>query len=69
VIDKRSAAPVDSNETLRLAGPSRLVDASLLPTAGEPAGSKSLKAAIADLIEGSLTQTLRDLRLVDRSGS
>jgi hypothetical protein len=69
VIDKRSAAPVGGDETLRLAGPSRLVDASLLPAAREPADNESLKAAVIDLLERSLTQTMRDLRLVERSGS
>jgi hypothetical protein len=69
VIDKRSAGPVGDDETFRLAGPSRRVDASLLPAAREPAGNESLKAAVVDLIEHSLAQTLRDLRLIDRSGS
>jgi hypothetical protein len=69
VIDKRAAAPVGGDEMLRLAGPSRRVDASLLPAAREPADNESLKAAVLDLLERSLAQTLRDLRLVERSGS
>jgi hypothetical protein len=68
VIDKRSASPLDGAEMVRLAGPSRLIDPSLLPAANDPARNDNLKAAVTDLIERSLPATLRDLRLVDRSG-
>jgi hypothetical protein len=67
LIDKRSASPLNNAEMYRLSGPSRLVDDSLLPTANEPAQNEALKAAITDLVERSLSTTLQDLGLVDRS--
>jgi hypothetical protein len=67
VIDKRSAAPLDSAELVRLAGPSRMVDASLQPTASDASPNDRIKAAIVDLIEQSLPATLQSLRLVDGS--
>jgi hypothetical protein len=67
VIDKRSAAPVNNTEIVRLEGPSRMVDASLQPTANKMLPNDKLKSAIIDLIERSLPATLQDLRLVDRT--
>jgi hypothetical protein len=65
LIEKRSASPLNNTEMFRLAGPSRLVDASFLPTANDAAQNEPLKAAIIDLIEHSLPATLHDLGLVD----
>jgi hypothetical protein len=65
VVQKRPAAPVNNTEILRLAGPSRTVDDSFLPTANDPARNAKLKAGIIDLIERSLPATLQGLRLVD----
>ncbi|SDR57395.1 hypothetical protein SAMN05444161_6564 [Rhizobiales bacterium GAS191] len=67
VVDKRSASPLGNSEMTRLEGPSRLVDASFLPTTNDVAGNEKLKAAIIDLIDRSLKTTLQDLRLVDPS--
>ena len=67
VMDTKAAAPVDNTEIVRLAGPSRTVDDSLLPTADDPARNENLKAAIIDLIERSLPTTLQDLRLFNPS--
>jgi hypothetical protein len=67
LIEKRSASPLNNTEMFRLAGPSRLVDGSFLPTANDAAQNEPLKAGITDLIERSLPTTLQDLGLVDRS--
>jgi hypothetical protein len=67
LIAKRSASPLNNTEIIRLAGPSRLVDDSFLPTANDVARNEQLKAAIIDLIERSLPTTLQDMGLVDRS--
>lgn len=67
VIDKRSAAPLNNTEMIRLEGPSREVDASLQPADNGTLPNDKLKDAIIDLIERSLPTTLQDLRLVDRS--
>jgi hypothetical protein len=67
VIDKQSAAPPDNSNMVRLEGPSRLLDAALLPASGDAARNQALKAAVTDLIEHSLESTLQDLRLVGRS--
>jgi hypothetical protein len=67
VIDKRSAAPLNDTETVRLEGPSRMVDASLQPTANETLPNDRLKAVIVDLLERSLPEILQGLRLVDRT--
>jgi hypothetical protein len=63
VIDKRPAIPLNSDEMVRLAGPSRLIDDTLLPTANEPERNEQLKGALTDLVERSLVATLQDLRL------
>jgi hypothetical protein len=52
---------------VRLEGPSRMVDASLQPAANETLPNDELKAAIVDLFERSLPETLQDLRLADRT--
>jgi hypothetical protein len=62
-IDKKSASPVDNSSTIRLAGPSRVLDAASLPPVSDPLQNESLKAAVSDLINRSLEQTLSDLRL------
>jgi hypothetical protein len=62
-IDKKSAGPVGSSSIARLAGPSRMFDATGLPTVSDPSQNESLKAAVSDLINQSLESTLRDLRL------
>jgi hypothetical protein len=67
VIDKRSAAPPDNSDMVRLEGPSRLLDSSLVPATADAARNQALKAAVTDLIEQSLEPTLQDLRLVDRT--
>ena len=61
-IDKKSADPVE-NSVIRLAGPSRTLDAAAVPQISDPLQDESLKAAVADLINRSLEPTLRDLRL------
>jgi hypothetical protein len=65
VIGERSAPPVDNKESVRLEGPSHLIDEALLPTANAVADNEQLKAAVTDLIERSLPVTLESLRLVD----
>jgi hypothetical protein len=62
-IDRKSAGPVDNSSTVRLAGPSRRLDAAELPPISDPLQNQSLKAAVFDLINQSLEPTLRDLRL------
>ena len=61
-IDNKSAGPVE-NSVIRLAGPSRTLDAAAQPPITDPLQDESLKAAVADLINRSLEPTLRDLRL------
>jgi hypothetical protein len=65
VLDKRSAAPLDNTEIARLAGPSRMVDDTFLPTEIGAAGNEKLKEAVTDLIERSLPATLEGLQLFD----
>jgi hypothetical protein len=67
VIEKRQAPPLNNTEMLRLTGPSRMIDDSLLPAANDPARNEKLKAAITDLVERSLPTTLQQLRFVDGS--
>ena len=61
VIAKRTASPLDNTEMIRLAGPSRLVEDSFLPTGNDAAQNEQLKSAIIDLIERSLPTTLQDM--------
>jgi hypothetical protein len=63
VIDKRSAVPLNSDEVVRLAGPSRAVDPSLLPTTNESQLNDQLRAALTELVDKSLGATLQDFRL------
>jgi hypothetical protein len=66
VIGKRTAAPLDGDDIVKLSGPNRQVDTSLLPTAGNaPASNEGLKSAVVDLLDRSLPMTLHDLRLSD----
>jgi hypothetical protein len=65
--EKRSAAPLDNSEIVRLGGPSRMVDGTFLPTEIGAAGNEKLKEAVTDLIERSLPATLESLRLFDPS--
>ena len=60
VIEKRVASPLGNSETIRLQGPSQLVDG----TINGPAGIEKLRAVIVDLITRSLPQTLGDMHLV-----
>lgn len=59
VIEKRVASPLGNIETIRLGGPSQLVDG----TIDGPAGVERLRAAIVDLITRSLPLTLGDMHL------
>jgi hypothetical protein len=65
VIEKMAAQPLDNAERIGLTGPSRLVDESFSPDAGDPARNENLHAAITDLIARSLPSTLSDLHLAD----
>jgi hypothetical protein len=67
MIDKRSAAPLNNTDMVRLEGPTRLADDTFLPTASGIIGNEKLKAAVIDLVERSLPTTLEQLRLVDPS--
>jgi hypothetical protein len=66
VIDKRSAPPPDDPQMARLEGPSRPIEASIVPMASDVEQNEKLKVAVTDLIERSLEPTLQDLRLLDR---
>jgi hypothetical protein len=63
LLETRPAAPLDNIEIRRLAGPSGKVEASLMPSAGDPALNEKLRAAVLDMSEQSLRQTLLDLHL------
>ncbi len=65
VIEKRAAAPLDNVETVRLAGPSRLVDESFSLSVGDPVRNEKLHGAITDLIVRSLSSTLSDMHLAE----
>jgi hypothetical protein len=65
LIAKGTASPLNNDEMNRLAGPSRSVDDSFLPTANDIPENEKLKAAIIELIERSLPTTLEDLGLVE----
>jgi hypothetical protein len=67
MIDKRSAAPLNDTDMVRLEGPSRLADDTFLPTMGGVVENEKLRAAVIDLVERSLPTTLEQLRLVDPS--
>ena len=61
VIEKRAASPLGNAEMLRLAGPSRTVDAVF----DGPAAGERLREAIIDLIARSLPLTLGDMHLAN----
>jgi hypothetical protein len=65
VIEKRVASPLGNIETIRLQGPSQLVDGSF----DGPAGIETLRAAIVDLITRSLPLTLGDMHLANTQQS
>jgi hypothetical protein len=65
LIEKRAAAPLDHSATMKLPGPSRLVDETFAPNAGDPVQNEKLHAAIADLVARSLPSTLSDMHLAD----
>jgi hypothetical protein len=65
VIEKRAAPPLDNTAEIRLPGPSRQVDESYSPAAGDPARNENLHRAITDLIARSLSSTLSDMYLAD----
>jgi hypothetical protein len=65
VIEKMAALPSDNADSVRLPGPSRLVDASFSPAAGDPARNENLHGAIADLVTSSLAATLNDMLLAE----
>jgi hypothetical protein len=65
VIEKRAAAPLDNVETIRLAGPSRIIDENFSLGSGNPAQNEKLHGAITDLIARSLSSTLSDMNLAD----
>jgi hypothetical protein len=65
VIEKRVASPLGDIETMRLQGPSRLVDGSF----DGPPGIETLRAAMVDLITRSLPLTLGEMHLADTQPS
>jgi hypothetical protein len=65
VIEKRAAPPLDNVETIRLAGPSRIIDENFSLGTGNPAQNEKLHGAITDLIARSLSSTLSDMHLAD----
>ncbi len=65
VIEKMAAQPLDNAERIGLTGPSRVVDESFSPGAGDPARNENLHGAITDLIARSLPSTLNDMHLAD----
>jgi hypothetical protein len=60
VIEKLAAGPADDASSIRLAGPSLVIDASV----DEP--NETLRRAVADLLTRSLPNLLSDLHLVDQ---
>jgi len=62
VIEKLAAPPLDSAGAVRIAGPSRMIDAPLAPDA-DPAQDNRLRADITNLLTRSLSLTLNDLHL------
>src|ERR1700730_4574541 len=65
VITKMTDPPVDNVGAVRIAGPSRMLDESFAPGAGDPAQNEKLHAAITDLVARSLPPTLSDMHLAD----
>jgi hypothetical protein len=65
LLEARAAAPLGDIDATRLAGPNHIVDATYMPSAGDPAQNEKLKLAFTDMIERSLQPTLRDLHLAE----
>jgi hypothetical protein len=65
VIERQAAPPLANAQAAKLAGPSRPVDQSFSPAAGDPARNENLRKAITDLIVPSLSTTLSDMHLAD----
>ena len=65
VIEKMAAPPLDNAETIRLTGPSRIIDENFSASTGDPARNEKLHGAITDLIARSLPSTLSDMHLAD----
>jgi len=65
VIEKVTAPPLDDVGAVRIAGPSRAMDESFAPSAGDPARNEKLHAAITDLVVRSLSSTLSDMHLAE----
>jgi hypothetical protein len=65
VIEKRSAPPLDDAVEVKLPGPTRQVDDSYSPSAGDPTRNENLRRAITDLIVRSLSSTLSDMHLAE----
>jgi hypothetical protein len=65
VIEKRAAPPLDDADTVRLPGPSRMVEESFSPVAGDPARNENLHRAITELVTRSLSTTLSDMHLAE----
>lgn len=65
VIEKRTAPPLDDAVEVKLPGPTRQLDESYSPGAGDPARNENLHRAIADLIVRSLPSVLSDMHLAN----
>ena len=65
IIEKAIAAPLDDASSVRLPGPSRLIDKNF-PIESSDARDADLYRAVVDLITRSLPITLRDMRLSTR---
>ena len=65
VIEKMAAPPLDNSGTMKLTGPSLLVDETFTANTSDPAQNERLHAAIADLVARSLSSTLSDMHLAD----
>src|SRR3984893_7342437 len=63
--DVMTAPPLDDVGAVRIAGPSRMLDESFAPGAGDPAQNEKLHAAVTDLVARSLPPTLSDMHLAD----
>jgi len=66
IIGKKSAAPLDNSDIVRLTGPSHKLDPAVL-SAADLAANDQVKAIVTDLVTRSLEPTLRDLRMVGQS--
>ena len=65
IIEKRTAQPLDNAAAVRLVGPSRVLDESFSPDAGDPAQNGKLHGAITELVVRSLSSTLSDMHLAE----